>query len=556
MRYGCVTLGLWASLCGAPDVSAQVVRGVVRDTAGAMPLSGVVVAVEPTTLEASTTTLYAVLTSQRGTYELKVPTAGSYRLTAKRVGYRRFVSAPMIFRSGETRAIDISMERINLAVALPTVSVWSDRPCATRASEADRVALLWDEARAALTATSISLRDRLFQARILRYYRELTPRSQRVQRESSRIDRGYSERPFVSLPPHRLSAGGYMITDADGGHTFYAPDADVLASPEFLADHCFSLARESDQRPGLMGLAFEPVGTRALTDVRGTIWLDSATYELRVIDFRYTSLPRYMEPNDTRGEVRFGQLASGAWYVSRWSIRLPEYRTGPSDPSRPVPGPPELARFREEGGTVTLEGHVDATRTATLVGRVVDSTGMHALPNARVRLSGTPYATITRLDGSFVLDSLPGGAYTLLVTTPDYDDLGFLAAEQELEITTGTRSVTAVRAPNTQQIVRRLCGKDQLDDDRAALRIRVPGVELGNSPRVQVMVRYETFDKVVSSVRTNALRQSQETDDRGAATFCDLPARVPLAIEVALPGQSVRRTITALPHTLTVLRVP
>jgi hypothetical protein len=56
--------------------------------------------------------------------------------------------------------------------------------CRERQEHARWVASLWDEARTALAATQISLRDRLFHGRVNRYVRELDPRSRHVLSES------------------------------------------------------------------------------------------------------------------------------------------------------------------------------------------------------------------------------------------------------------------------------------------------------------------------------------------------------------------------------------
>jgi hypothetical protein len=58
-------------------------------------------------------------------------------------------------------------------------------------------------------------------------------------------------------------------------------------------------------------------------DIAGTLWLDRATSELRLLEFRYTNL--MPEANDAMvgGFVEFARMASGHWLIPRWAIRTP-----------------------------------------------------------------------------------------------------------------------------------------------------------------------------------------------------------------------------------------
>jgi hypothetical protein len=565
--YDVVTMGLRALaalvLLSSPG-AAQVVRGVVRDSLTQAPVPGVVVSLDAPSSAGDTAAsgrraslALSVLTNERGEFAVRAPAAGRWILSAKRVGLKRFESAPLDLAAGESRRMDLLLARIDFAT-LPEVAVTTDAPCAMNPAEGRRVAALWDEARAALTATRLSVRDRLFRATIVRYTRTLTPGALRVIGEDLSTRRGVTEQPFVSLAAQRLSAGGYVQVDQEGAHVYYAPDAGVLTSPEFLRDHCFRVARDTRARPGLAGLAFEPVSSRSQPDIRGALWLDSASFELRLVEFRYTNLPREQQLVEARGEVRFGHLPNGAWHVSRWFIRMPEYRAARPSPTIPLGGGMTLSHYKEEGGEVTVDGATSLVRGATLNGRALDSTGRAPLRGATVRLSGTRYATPVRADGSFTLDSLPAGAFTLVLEHPGYADLGMFATEQDLEIAEGRRSVTVVQALGTEQILRRLCGKGEFDMERTAARVVVRGTDGAPRQGIAIRVRYDSFaipNTVNQSVRIQPQRLDTETDEQGAAVFCDLPSAQPVRFEAALtPERTPAHQVHKLPrHTITVV---
>ncbi|MGQ0649211.1 MAG: carboxypeptidase regulatory-like domain-containing protein [Gemmatimonadaceae bacterium] len=540
---------LSALFLAAGTAEAQVVRGVVRDSATQTPIPGVVVSLDEAVARLDTegslrraSLALVVLTDEQGAFAVRAGAAGRYVLSAKRVGRKRFESTAFQLNAGESLRMDIALSRIDFT-ALPTVSVTTDGPCSINAGESRRVAALWEEARTALTASRLALRDRLFRATIVRYTRELRPAGLRIVREEQVVHRSVTERPFVSLAADRLSADGYMQLDGDGGSTYYAPDAAVLTSAEFLRDHCFSLTRDRGQRGGMAGLAFRPIADRRPPDISGALWMDSATYELRVVEFRYTNIPDLQRAAEARGEVQFGHLPNGAWYVSKWFIRMPEFRAARPSPTVPIGGPPLLAAYKEEGGDVTVDGASTTARGATLTGRALDSTRRAPLRDAVVRLSGTRYAVPVNADGSFRLDSLPAGAFTLLLEHPAYAALGVRAAEQDLEIADGSSSVTVVQALGTEQLLRRLCGTGEFPMERAVARVRV--LDRDGSPvrGADVRARFDTFERPNTGTAIPIVRpitDKVETDQHGAAMFCNLPAQQPVRFELAIPGSDER----------------
>ncbi len=356
-RVTCACLTILLATPFLPS-GGQNVRGVVRERASGTALAGVLMTLARDDSTGAVVT--AALTSDLGAYSLRAPQPGRYRLVAKRIGVRRFESEP--FDLASSQDVDRNVEVEALAYQLPAVTVRAgDGLCVRRSEQGDRVASLWDEVRAALTATQLSLRDRLVRARVVRYVNELDAQTLRVQAERMRRQTdGVVERPFVSLSGDVLFRQGYWRVLPNDSITYFAPDAEVLQSASFARGHCFEVVEGRGPRAGLTGIAFEPVSERDVPDVRGTMWVDARTFELRLVEFRYTRLPMATNNRNIGGEVRFARLPSGAWIVDRWFIRMPRYADRPTTRSSGVPGQRPVVEYRltgllEEGGTVTVD---------------------------------------------------------------------------------------------------------------------------------------------------------------------------------------------------------
>jgi hypothetical protein len=342
--------------CVVP-LGAQLVRGVVTDTTSGERLAGVVVALERSPGEAALphTVVSSVLSNERGEYALSAPAAGRYRVAAKRIGVKRSASADFDLAAGEVRRMDIALDAV--LFTLPEVLVSATPLCLSRSASAERVASLWDEARAVLIATHISLRDGLFTGRVTRYARELEPKTLRVLSESrSEVD-GVLSAPSSTVSADSLSKAGYWWDLPDGvSQAYVAPGVEILASPAFLRDHCFNAIDGGRRQQGRVGLAFEPASARQVGDVRGTLWLDARTFELRLLEYRYTRL-RTPDSTNVGGEIHFARLPNGAWFVHRWFMRLPQFARYESpvltDARRPmVLVRPGSYRLIEDGGDV------------------------------------------------------------------------------------------------------------------------------------------------------------------------------------------------------------
>jgi hypothetical protein len=98
----------------------------------------------------------------------------------------------------------------------------------------------------------------------------------------------------------------------------------VLLSDDFLDTHCFRMVRAEKDRPGAVGLGFEPVKGRRVPEIKGTLWVDRGSAELRMLDYEYVNVPSAVRTPGLGGRSEFARLATGDWIIKDWYIRLPD----------------------------------------------------------------------------------------------------------------------------------------------------------------------------------------------------------------------------------------
>jgi hypothetical protein len=517
---------------------AQIVRGRVTDRTSGSPVPGVLVSLLP---DAGTVAAISVLSNARGEYAIRANSPGRYRLDAKRIGVQRYVSEPFDLGTGESKSLDVALDAVQ---RLPEVRIVDTDLCVTNEANRPRVASLWEEARTVLTAAQISLRDRLFEGHITRYSRGLHPRTLRVLEESWAERKGLMDRPFVSLSGDSLSQIGYRRAVGEFEY-YYAPDAEVLVSKSFARDHCYNVVEGSRDRRGLIGIAFEPAPRRTLPDVRGTIWLDARTFELRFVEFRYTDLPPFEGSDRVGGEVHFGKLSNGAWVASRWFLRFPQWARpiSPVESYSRLPSVivrPTMHRLMEEGGMVFTAGLKLYQRPASIAGTVTDSSG-RPYAGVTLRLGGTPFSTQTGTTGEFRLDSLPAGRFTILAEHPSYTQAGSYVGEESVELREGSATPLAIRAGNTVALLQRVCEGKMPQKENGALRVLV--VDSATSrplPSLRVWLRWTgrfrgSMEHPEMLIPSAVGGTESLTDAGGAVTFCDLPADMHLVFSAVKP---------------------
>jgi hypothetical protein len=527
-----------ASLAALDTAGAQVVRGRVTERQSSTPVPGVLL----TLLDSAGRSAAEALSNALGDYSVRAPVPGRYRLDTKRIGVKRLQSEPFVIAAGETRTLDVQLDAV--LYQLPEVVVSSTAACSVEPSRRGQVAALWEEARTALIATRIAQRDGSIRMHLTNYSRDVDLETKRVSNEQRHSRTTVIERPFHALPAESLSAHGYWREMSDGSRVFFAPDANVLLSDTFVRDHCFRVTARRQRGVMQVGLQFEPTRERRRPDIRGVLWLDARTFELRLVEFEHTGLPERAAA--AGGEVVFDRLPSGAWFVSRWVMRMPQFAL--RSPRRGVPGErPEMVvvRVREEGGEAVADS-ASARGLGSVTGLVRDSLGQRPLLRSTARLAGTDLAAPVRSDGRFVIEGVIPGRYVVQIVHPGYDSLGSVAAEMQVDVAQGDPALVALEAWDTNDLQRRLCPGKTPAGDEGSLRLELKHAT-SNAPLsgVPVLLEWRRFVSAgaggVSGERTSL---QGVTDEQGSVVFCQVPADTP--VPVFLVRESGRDSVDAV----------
>jgi hypothetical protein len=477
-RVAALALGGAVALASGEPVAAQVVRGLVTEKTTNAPLDGVVLSV----LDPRDTLVVQVLSNDGGGFEIRLPSPGMYTIDVKRIGVKRVRLTPFAVGEGETKKLDISLEPV--PAVLSSVNITGRTSCVRNPQTNAKTAALWEDARAALTASVITRSLTVGDDSVMRFERKLDVNSWKVLYESRRKVSTSMDHPFKSLPAEVLSVGGYVTVNQDGSTDYYAPDADVLLSDTFLADHCFKIEPGTLEHTGYVGLAFQPVKERKKPDIKGVLWMDAKTNELRTLEFTYNWLPNDLRPADYGGTVSFFRLPGGRWIVRSWRIRMPEFGLNRPGYGRLVP---VVVRIAEEGGAVPLNTLLN--QAGNVQGTVVlDTVSNRPIAGITVALEGTEDSTRTATDGSFELAFVPPGSYTVVLRHPALDSLGIQHLVKTVDVEAGKIATMKIIFPSNEELAARMCNGVQVDFKRhSVIRFIVldkAGAPLSKTPAV------------------------------------------------------------------------
>ena len=335
-----------ALLLVSPPLAAQSVQGQLTDSITKTPLPGAFLTlVDEQGVERART-----ITNGAGEFLLTAPSAGTYRLRSKRIGFRPYVSSPLTLRAGETSAFRAAIDPI--PVALAEVVVAGERQCDIASGQGSSVTALWDEIREALAAVSWTSRVPSYWYHLTNFQRELTASGRRHGTDSTWSQEGYSLNPIRNFATDaEFQEQGYVLR-TDTGIIYRAPDADVLLSGTFLRTHCFDVQKGDGDNAGLFGLVFTSAQGRRVPDITGTLWVDRQSAELRRLQFRYIRLPQEVIAPSAGGSIEFLRLPSGVWIVRDWTLRMPLARLVQQPMAMGTK--PEVTGFIETGGSIDL----------------------------------------------------------------------------------------------------------------------------------------------------------------------------------------------------------
>lgn len=500
----------------ASPLEAQTVHGAVREVSGT-PVSGAVI----TLFRSDGTRVASSLSAEDGRYTVRAPTDGEYLLEVKRIGIRVVRIGPFELTAAETRSEDVTVRSI--PQLQQEVRVSGRTRCVVQPDANSATATLWGNARAALLAVRITEQARLVHASVARFVRDLDGQNYRVLKEEKRESFTYGERPFVSAPPEELSRLGYIRREGNG-FVYFAPDGSVILSDVFLAEHCFRLINGSGSDSANVGLSFEPVRGREISDISGTLWIDKRSSELRSLVFLYENPPAPHERGQAGGSLHFRRLPSGAWIVDRWSIRWPRFagntRRDPTSTAVVLGNQPStaVAAYREEGGEATVVQAGDVG-FGLLRGRVMDGDRGVPTPGARVMLTRGSFVQ-ARLgadaEGRFLADTLPPGTYDVTVSSARLDSLGIAAQPRMLTVRARDSLALDLALPREDTVWPALCPGTSPNPDVGILRALVTDGVRGEPWRGAAL--RASWEGVGAGAVTGV------TDEDGVWTFCSLPA--------------------------------
>lgn len=326
-----ITIALLALALLAPGrAGAQRVHGVVvaHDTGDPVPGAIVVMA------DIAGARRGIALADSLGRFAIAARLPGRYTLVAERVGYASLQPDTITLPAG---SLEVQLRAGARRVALPVLTARARSRCAGILDGGPQVAEVWEEARKALAGAALLEESGgyRFTAQVDRRETNLTGSAVITRKTALQTSTGTA---FLTLPPDLLVRGGYVVFDADS-MILYGVSAAVVLSDEFREYHCFGLRDGGAER---IGLEFVPLRTIGPVDVRGVLWLDRATAELRTLEFTYTGLDFRGPTRRLGGELEFRRLPNGAWIVPRWTVRGPLLRSAGEGELRPG----EMSHYR------------------------------------------------------------------------------------------------------------------------------------------------------------------------------------------------------------------
>ncbi len=518
----------------APSLRAQAILGTLVEEAGGAPVDGAAVVL----LDEADAQISWRLTDPAGRFSFMLERGGSFWLRADRIGHTSVRSDLIVVEDEET--VVYRLETPVEAIVLAGLTVESGRRCEVRPGSGEATAQVWEEARKALEATAQTTRRGFYRYVIRRFERDLDARGRRVLKEDSRVERQLTPNPWKSLPVHDLLNGGFVQAEGDGS-AYYAPDADVLLSDPFLDTHCMRLTDGEEESEGLIGLAFEPVEDRGVTDISGVLWVDPVNGELQWLDYGYEELD---VPNRERlgGRVRFEGLPNGTWIVRDWSIRMPllsatRMRNGDIRT--------ELIGIKEAGGLIVRVSNIRGglvldSRAGIVEGVVVDSAGVTPMAGAVVLLDESDQAT-TDEEGRFRFLSLPEGHYGLQVSNPALEALGFEPAPTYVESIPGEVSSVRLRFPGVVPTLTEVCGPHEPREGGGVIMGHMRHASGDPAPGAEISIRWQEVRALAGGFQRQDMetRVAIERKD-GFYSACGLPRDRWLQISVVWAGQESR----------------
>jgi hypothetical protein len=539
MRTGSTLLGvaaLFVTLAAqaSGQSSSQLVLGQIVDQQTAAPIQGVFVQL----VDSAAQVRAGVLSDDAGRFILSAPAPGRYTLRAERIGYAISLSDTLVVTAGRTLTYRFAVPV--QAISLEGLEVRGEKRCLMSQESGAATSVLWNEARKALDVVAWMEKQRgvPYQAAIWDRTRDLG--TLHLQEGERRIASGFGRQAFASATAEDLATNGFVRQNSDGTVTYYGLDAQTLLSDTFLAGHCFRAVEPHKGEEGLIGLGFEPLKRGGPPDIRGTLWLDRKTSELRYLEFEYTRhlFAVGVAQSHFGGRIEFLRMPNGAWIVRRWWLRMPLWGDPPG--SRPVgalnrtlmtmrPDPLMEARanglrIHEQGAEIQfMPRPASSTSEGTVVldGTVYDSVYGRPLVGATVFLAdASGKAVTTDFLGRFHMSGLPAGHHMVDFFHPFTDSLQILAIARPVTLTAARHTSVALAVPSSD-------GCHTGTDSGAIVGFVENAANGMPMAGVEVKSAWRTPDRAATGPW---IEGADTTDAYGRYLFCGVPLNDPLSL--------------------------
>jgi hypothetical protein len=519
------------------------VAGFVVDSTTGLPLAGAIVSLA----DSANKTLAQRAADRAGFFSMARAPSGT-RISVIRIGYRP-KSIALSHVSGDT-SLEIRISRLPPILNAIQVTDQSLCPGSTDRGGAFQV---WEQVRAGLWAALLARRSTVASATTLEYRRRLSPTDGSIREHSEEIRRGEAAKPFgPAVDAETLARDGYMKEDSTG-RVYFGLDEEVLLDESFAATHCFRLQRPDTARGRIIGLAFEPVeGRDTLVELRGVIWLEANPLGLREIDFEYTGLERAAARAHSGGRVEFQTVSAGVPLATSWLLRIPllvssaaGIGTPQTESVRGRRGRSDLrlAEIREVGGELLDAESPGGGRfrgpPTGIAGRITPDAS-RAVRRVLVTILGTTDTAVTDGSGSFELQPLPPGKYTVAVVDTA---LGLYVEPRRTqvvaEVSRGRITPVEVSLPPLDHLAAAVCRKNREDTSGAHLFGRIASVSSsGSGPPTLVAVWAKATD-------TLGFAQYGHVDRDGNFRLCGIPRGQPVILRLAV-GEFAADTTVAI----------
>jgi hypothetical protein len=546
-------------LIASMAAAAQVVRGSTRSQATGAAVPGTILVLVDSTNE----TVARTLADEHGDFVLHARTAGRYRVRAIRIGFRP-VTSEFFGVLGDTT---ISLRMVDVPFDLPAVTTRERTQCSVRPDSALALGALWEDVKAALLATAITREGAGLRFDLMDHTRVYDFATRELLDVGLTEAAVYETRSWASITPERLRRDGYVFENRDST-AFVAPDIETLLSDYFVSTHCFRIGTNT-RADSLIAVEFDPAMRARHVEVRGTLWVDRRTHELRSLDFRYVNLELPVPGSDSvaGGHVGFVRLPVGAWIVSDWEVRVPVAHVASEQglpPAQRRAGAPVILihrhpvidELRVSGGTlrdVFRDGAIVwSRRTRSIRVHVMSGdAGGDARSNApseqaAVFLVGSqrPFA-LADTSGSVTIDELLPGAYLIEVATRELDVLGWARARVRVDVDSTALSTADVHVESSLEAARAVC----LDDAKTLNRetgVIVGSIQRGGEPVSGRLVTVSWIGDAAGAHSPGSIisRTIRSLASDGRFLACGVPRN--RSIEIRVAGDEAAPTETRL----------